>query len=218
MSGLELIYLRAEFLRRSTTPDKAFCQYVKLEGLGPSLKAVSAHRAMPIVADVEWQQQDDGRRTFSFAQEGPFPIGDPAIVFDVIGEDGETVVDLCAWDIENPWRFGTALGAADFLGEYQLSAGCGPEDVLRVHRTPLAWMKAGCEGVVILRPDYSPEPFSWWWGRIAGEDEDHANELAKVLCRPPVSPEMICYATDLPNIRHMPVERAARLLHEMGVL
>lgn len=218
MSEIELFQLRAEFLRRSTNqaPCKAFAQYVALVGLQPALKAIADHGAMPIVTDVQWHQ--DGFHTFTFAHEGVLEMGDPALVFEVMGEDGETVIDLCAWSIEHPQRFGTALGAADMLGEYWLTGGSAPEDVLRVHRTPLAWMKAGCDGVVILRRDYRAEPFSCWWGRIAGEDEDHARELAKVLCRPPVDPEMICFTPERPSIRHMPPERAGLLLHEMGVL
>ena len=216
MIDLELIHLRAEFLRRGT-PSRAFCQYVKWQGLEQSMEAIAAHGAMPIITDVVWHPHM-GRDAFSFAPEGPLGAGEPAVVFEVMGEDGETVIDLCAWSIEDPFRFATALERADIAGECWLTAGCHPDDVLRVHRTPLAWMKSGCDGVVILRRDYDASKFGQWWGRIAGEDQRHADELARVLCRPPVQPEMICFALERQAVRRVPLELQGIELQAMGIL
>lgn len=204
---LELIQLRSEFERRGW-PTESYCKYMRWSGLNKVDREISAHGAMPIITDVIWHPHM-GRDCFTFAPQGPLVAGDAAVVFEVIGEDGETVVDMCAWSVEDPWRFATALRRADIAGEYWITAGARENDVLRVHRTPLAWMKSGCDGVVILERDFDAQKFTQWWGKIAGEDERHARELAQVLCRPPVAPEDILYGTEQEPIRRVTGEALA---------
>src|SRR5437016_290239 len=43
-------------------------------------------------------------RYFEFDDDGI-----PSAVIDVIGDDAETVIDLCAWPLRNPGKFATAL-------------------------------------------------------------------------------------------------------------
>jgi hypothetical protein len=61
---------------------------------------------------------------------------------------------------------------------------------LLIHRTPLAWLKAGCLGAVILNRLTAPIWLGAAMGPIAGENLEHARELARLL-HPHVSPRRI---------------------------
>lgn len=101
----------------------------------------------------------------------------------------EEVTDLVAFQIERPARVRRFEGRAVFLGEHVVSnpATYVAGQPLRVFRDPIGWLKAGGYGAVILDR-------SVIWRRlldvpaIAGEDEEHAKELAALrtpphLCR-----------------------------------
>ena len=65
------------------------------------------------------------------------------------------MLDLCAWSARDSkittWRgAGFCIGNVDqCFNPATWFAGGG----LRVHRTPLEWLKASCDGIVILRPE-----------------------------------------------------------------
>jgi hypothetical protein len=69
-----------------------------------------------------------------------------------VGEDAETPIDLVAWTRERPDRILRCLGAARAIGIDQLfnPASYFAGRPLRVHRSALAWLAAGCDGVVPL--------------------------------------------------------------------
>ena len=108
--------------------------------------------------------------------------GEAGVVIEVLGDDSETIIDLCAWSLVRPEKHATMFGNAIGLGGYQIAnpATYFAGQHLQVHRTPLAWLKAGCAGVVILNRIGASD----WLGSaklIAAEDQSHGRELAKTL-------------------------------------
>lgn len=103
---------------------------------------------------------------------------------DVLAEDAETVIDVVAWPIDQPAHWWTLAGTAPALG---LAHAANPATYalgfpLRLHRTPLAWLQAECDGAVILnrlaggrwlRELEAP--------RVAAADADHAAEIDAAL-------------------------------------
>jgi len=100
----------------------------------------------------------------------------------------EEVTDLVAFRPDQPGRVRRYDGRAVFLGEHVVAnpATYAFDQPLRVYRDPVGWLKAGGHGAVILDTAAA-------WRRlldipaIAGEDEQHAKELATLrtptLCR-----------------------------------
>jgi hypothetical protein len=83
----------------------------------------------------------------------PVMTGSPVLIFRC-ADNGHTP-DICAWSIRHN-KLATWRGAGFCIGDVDQCfnpatwfAGGG----LRVHRTPLDWLKAGCDGIMILRPE-----------------------------------------------------------------
>lgn len=107
-----------------------------------------------------------------------------AAVIDVLEvEDGERWrADLLAWPIDRPSEFATAVGRADLLGADRIenpSSYLGGRP-LQVHRTPLAWLRAGCQGVVVLDERRGGVRLAAALGNLAGEDEEHARQIVRM--------------------------------------
>jgi hypothetical protein len=117
---------------------------------------------------------------FDFDDEGQLA----AIIEAIDPRGGELdVVDLVAWPLDRPDHFATALGRAVGLG-IDLPSNPAPfycGRPLRAFRTPLAWLQAGCQGVVILNPSRARDWLPDALGRIAGEDEAHARAIGRLL-------------------------------------
>ena len=124
--------------------------------------------------------------------------GDLCAVFEVIGDDAATTVDLCAMSIADPSRFGVAIGHAALLGEFNITnpASWAFENYLKIHRTPLSWLKGGGAGVVILDHLFAPALLGQALGPIEAEDGAHALALREMICRPPVNPRSIIFRTN----------------------
>ncbi len=104
------------------------------------------------------------------------------VVIEARGEDGETVIDLVAWPIANPTDVHTLCGAASMLGLWQaFNAATYVFDYpLAIHRTPLDWLKADCQGAAIIIPDLAAQTFldiANFGGQIGASDPAHAREL-----------------------------------------
>ena len=132
--------------------------------------------------------------------------GEPACIIEAYAEDGETVCDLVSWRIAHPEAFFRAIGAAPLLGWTQVTnpASWCFSTLLRVHRTPLSWLKAACSGVVVLDHRYGPAALGQALGPLLAEDAEHAVELRKLLCRAPVTPDQIVF----PRAHHIQEQRA----------
>jgi hypothetical protein len=114
------------------------------------------------------------------------PDAEPAAVIEVLDQDAETIVDLCAWPLSAPDRFATGFGAAALLGADRVTnaATYYAGQFLQAYRTPLAWLRAGCAGAVILDPIAARFALSRARGPIAGEDLEHAEQIQRLTLFP----------------------------------
>lgn len=118
-----------------------------------------------------------------------------AIVEAIEIEAGERwLVDLVAWPIARPAEFASVDGRAVLLGgdEVDNPASYFGGRPLPVHRTPTAWLRAGCRGVVPLDENRAWIRLAGALGRLAAEDEEHARELAR-MCAGMFSPRRIVF-------------------------
>jgi hypothetical protein len=114
---------------------------------------------------------DDGLPRFYLS-----PDGEPSAVIEVLDDDGATVLDLVAWPLNAPGAFATAVGNADLLGAPNMR-GRYPSP-LAVHRTPLDWLKADCQGCVVINPEFAGYWFRKWCNReILVEDRPAFQEI-----------------------------------------
>jgi hypothetical protein len=107
--------------------------------------------------------------------ETPDPVG-----FSRYGN----LIDLVAWDPRNPRQWTLRVGNATWLG-------CIPPQYLdpepvRIWRSVLNWLRAGCTGMVPLSHDLATtySLLMGFPGGIEAEDEVHAAELRRILERP----------------------------------
>jgi hypothetical protein len=134
----------------------------------------------------------------------PDPDGVPAFVLPIRAygplspeapEPRETlhngsIIDLCAIHPERPGCFALRRGVAEWLGC------CAPQflnpDPVRVWRTALSWLQAGCDGLVLLSRDRRDQyRVLSSLNAIIAEDEVHAAELRAVLARPWPAPPVL---------------------------
>lgn len=137
------------------------------------LAAVEPAIGVPVLAAVRYgadRSFDPGGRT-------------PSMVIEARGEDGDDVLDLVAWPLERPTKFARLYGRASVLGAHALLdlATYRDDRPVRMHRTPLAWLQARCDGAVLLDPVRGGRVLLDAPGRIAAEDDAHAGELAAAL-------------------------------------
>ena len=111
--------------------------------------------------------------------------GVPAIVCEVLGQDGETVVDLAAWPQANPAHVATALGVGPAFGLWQIDnpASFIGGAALRVWRTPLRWLQAGCQGCCVLNRRWGGNLLAQAPGPILAEDLAHGRDLRRLMPR-----------------------------------
>jgi hypothetical protein len=96
--------------------------------------------------------QDDG---FDFADIAEQLGSVPALIFTA--QDGDEVVDLVAWQ-PSTGTVASWLNVAFALGEIdQITNPATYFDggALHIHETPLQWLQAGCEGIVVMKPEYA---------------------------------------------------------------
>jgi hypothetical protein len=159
-------------------PTPEFFDYRKEHAL--DLRTIEAHAGIFAVALVKAYFDTDGSGLFEFDA-----IGVPAAVIEAILFDTQCepyTADLVAWPLHAPEDFVTALGpdaGAAVLGVVSMVLRGGLP--LRVYRTPLNWLKAGCEGCVPL----SEKGGSDWLAKAGGpfivEDVEHGRELRDLL-------------------------------------
>jgi hypothetical protein len=112
----------------------------------------------------------------------PCAIGDFAYIFACQTIDG--VADLAAW-VPSSRRLLTRLGVAGLLGQRQAEE--ARDDInarpLRVWRTPLGWLRAGRDGVVIIDPETAAHLLSGL--PVIPEDIEFGRALAALRVPPP---------------------------------
>jgi hypothetical protein len=116
------------------------------------------------------------RHSFS----GPNGPKEDCIFLPVMDEDGITPIDVVAFSMANPARFGTILGLGAVLGAGEVlnPATYWGGEPCRLLRTPLEWLQEGIEScAVILDPSLAKSILDWALGNLAAKDEDHADAL-----------------------------------------
>ena len=112
---------------------------------------------------------------------------------DVGGERVDALIFLPRNDLGNPcdltaWtstrlKLASWFGAAALLGADDILAPrLTIEGALQVHRTPLGWLRAGRDGVVIIDPRRATVELRDF-GPLADEDQAHGLELQQLLRR-----------------------------------
>jgi len=149
--------------------------YVKAHGL--DLDVIAAHAGTFAVCLAQLSPNTEPAQ-FDFTPEGV-----PCAVIEVLDENAETVIDLVAWPLHASERLATAVGEADMLGipcmrNPATYVGGRP---LRVHRTPLGWLKAGCQGCVVLNRDWGGYWLRQAPGPLLAENLAHGRELRRML-------------------------------------
>lgn len=111
-----------------------------------------------------------------------------AVVHVATNDNGETPVDLVAWTRERPQRVFQSLGAVEALGVDQIGnpASYFLSKPLVVHRHPLNWLRAGCDGIVIFdaravsaRLERLPPRLEGY--DLAADSIEHGRELQRIL-------------------------------------
>jgi hypothetical protein len=117
------------------------------------------------------------------------PDGERALVFRALSS-GE-VVDLIAWQPQTG-ELGSWRGVAFCLGDLDdifNPATYFADSALPVHETPLQWLLAEREGIVILRPDLAPVYLANCQ-RLACSNKAHARQLERWLQPPKPTTEI----------------------------
>lgn len=166
-----LLFKRSEALRVAG-PCPELVQYIRAQQIDE--EAVTAHAGGLDLALAAFHGD-----TFDFDIDGEPAAVIDAYLFDHARE--QAVADLVAWPIADPAVFATAMGCndgADILGPVHMIARHGAP--LKVHRTPLGWLKAKCEGCVPLKPG-ARHWLVWAGGPFIAEDIEHGRELREML-------------------------------------
>ncbi len=169
----KLILARREFyLRGEWTPEAKLYQ----KQCGYDTLTALAHAGLVAVCMVSFFHSNTGPSIFEFDPEGT-----PSVVIEVLGEDGETVIDLASWPMHQPDQFATATREADMLGIINMrKRGSMP---LRVHRTPHDWLASNCEGCVPVNEKWAGHWLNLAGGPFIADDQAHGLEIKAMLGR-----------------------------------
>jgi hypothetical protein len=177
LDNLPLLAARDDLYSRAG-PTPEWFDYTKANGIDPKT-CYPFCGLLAVTACVFFS----GRFQFAGVNEDD---AETSAVIECLGEDAETILDLCAWPFSDPARFATmfctalALGidrianpASYFLGRH-----------LQLHRTPLRWLQADCDGAVILDHATAHLWLNRALGPVAGEDREHAEAIRRAAVPP----------------------------------
>jgi hypothetical protein len=115
---------------------------------------------------------------FDFVDDGE---GIDALILLARDECGEPA-DLVAWSTRHQ-ELGAYFGAVSVLGADDILAPrLTGEAALLIHRTPLEWLKAGREGVVIINAEDAAVALRDF-GPFVARDVEHGKELRRIFRR-----------------------------------
>ncbi len=162
---------RAEFLRRAGFEhQREWLSFIRMHGLDLHRIGdfIGATGVLPI---TEFQ----GNR-FDFARPGE---GSPAFIIEARGEDETRFLDFVAQPLSAPERPLTMFGRVGLLGIWNASNAStyALGGFLVVHKTPLDWLRAGCQGSAIVDPKIAARQLYDLPGNVCGQDQRHSRQL-----------------------------------------
>jgi hypothetical protein len=151
-------------------------------------EATPAHARCRVVSNTKFEFDDEGGHAFVLPVRVDNALtpesADPAAAVSV-----GAVVDLLAFHPDHPHRWALYRDVAEWLGSIPPQY-LDPEPV-PVWRSPLSWLCANCRGVVLLSDRVSQYRILSLLNSIIAEDEQHADELRRVLAQPWPAPQVI---------------------------
>lgn len=175
---------RSEFSRFLVSEDDIFDAYQGGRPLKPNekerFKTLGVTEAAlvepePVLADLVIFGEDGS--FFEFASNSHDELGELAFTFLV--QSNGALIDIAAW-VPSTGRFASWLQRAFALGENQIWQPRIGDDPIQVWRTPLAWLRAGRNGLFILRPKAVPH-YAAYLPVIAAEDTEYGEALERML-------------------------------------
>lgn len=111
------------------------------------------------------------------------PLGIKAVVFEAIGEDGETPIDLVAWPIDFPWQVLTMFGRCGLIGAFYAfnPATYYAGSVMPIYRSPVELFRSGSGGAAIAVPQIAARQLIDLPGPVVAQDLRHGIELQRML-------------------------------------
>lgn len=170
-----------DVLRRTFTvdPSPELLQFLHRNHI--DLRQVEAKAGFINIVMGRINGNDPDALTFEVGSEG-YPI--VALGCTAISNGQEQIVDLVAWNLNAPDYPATYCGpdgGADLLGIINCQCrGSGP---LAIHKTPLQWLQAGCDGVVPLNRQWAGHWLNKASGPFVVEDIEHGREIRALLGR-----------------------------------
>lgn len=106
----------------------------------------------------------------------PHDAGEYAVIVPIM--EGDEMVDLLAFNPRRPEKWWCRIGSERLLGSTDNQLLGKP---LHVFRTPLNWLRAGCDGVVPLDFNRAFIDLRYAPNDIVAEDEEHGRELREAM-------------------------------------
>jgi len=121
---------------------------------------------------------DLGNQRFDFD-----PNGIEAVIFEAMGKDGETTIDLVAWPIDCPNIVLTMFGRCGLIGAF---SAFNPATYygglpLPVYRSPLELFRAGFTGAAIAVRNIAARQLIDLPGRVVAQDYRHGKDLQDMI-------------------------------------
>ncbi|MCZ6763734.1 MAG: hypothetical protein O7C63_02235, partial [Alphaproteobacteria bacterium] len=118
-----------------------------------------------------------GGRFFEF-----HPDGEWAVIVPVIDCHERSIVDLLAFDPDEPNKWWFRIGSERLLdGDAHGDQHLGKP--LQIFRTPLSWLKGRCAGVVIFDIERAFIDLKTVPNGIVGEDDEHTAEIRRAMAK-----------------------------------
>lgn len=188
MNSRELFSEYAAALRNTEFADLAPLIAAGIGGRAISMLLPALDRVV-IVDRANYRPDPDGGVVYVIPVRAEHPSTPESRDADVAVADGG-LIDLLAFHPSHPQRWSLRLGNAEWLGAVAPQF-MGPGRV-PVWRSPLAWLRAECRGIVLLTTDRPAlyRILTTLYAVIA-EDDRHAADLRLILEHPWPTPPII---------------------------
>lgn len=173
--GYDILNARAELYARAI-PTRQSIDYVRAHGIDTDATAgfCGVVTVLPILVF------DGG--FFDFAEEGMEDAVD-GVVIEAFDRDGETTIDLVGWTLDRSdrvlsmYRRCPMLGLWTAMSPYTYALG----SPLQMHRTPLEWLQADCQGAAVVVPHLAARLLLDLPGQMAAKDTPHASQIDRLM-------------------------------------